>query len=227
MFPSPFPLTLTGTVDLPTNTTTFTGLPDIPLTDLAVTLNGGRYGLFLANCATPSGTATASLTDQNGDKTARVPARLTLAGCPSNGASGSAGSGGSSGARLSAVRFSGLRAGRPALSFRISGGHLSAVTVELPSGLRLTGRRSVRSGVRASAGGIRSASISRGHLVLVLRRAVTATTVTVGPAVLRESTGLRHRARARTLKRLALTVVVRNAGGRRTTLQAQTTKLGA
>jgi len=35
------------------------------------------------------------------------------------------------------------------------------------------------------------------------------------------------RARARTLKRLALTVVARNAGGRRTTLRAQTTKLEA
>ena len=33
-----------ASVDLTTNTTTFTGLPDIPLTNLAVTLNGGPQG---------------------------------------------------------------------------------------------------------------------------------------------------------------------------------------
>ena len=33
-FPPPFALTLNGAVDLATNTTTFSGLPDIPLTDL-------------------------------------------------------------------------------------------------------------------------------------------------------------------------------------------------
>ena len=43
-FPSPFPLTLTGTVDLVTNSTTFTGLPDIPLTDLEVALDPGQTG---------------------------------------------------------------------------------------------------------------------------------------------------------------------------------------
>ena len=53
-------LTLTGKVDLAGNSTTFTGLPDIPLTDLNVTLDGGAHGLFKVNCATPSGTATAS-----------------------------------------------------------------------------------------------------------------------------------------------------------------------
>jgi hypothetical protein len=42
VFPAPFPLTLVGSVNLKTNTTTFTGLPDIPLTSLAVSLNGGK-----------------------------------------------------------------------------------------------------------------------------------------------------------------------------------------
>jgi hypothetical protein len=226
VFPSPFPLTLIGTVDLPTNTTTFTGLPDIPLTDLSVTLNGGKYGLFQGGCATPSGAATAALTDQNGDKTARVSARLTLGGCGSSTGGGSSGRGGSARARLSRVRFSGLPAGHPALSFRISGTRLSSVTVELPSGLRFAARRAARAGVRVSAAGIRSIAISHGHLVVVLRRAVTATTVTVRGAALREATGLRRRARAHRLKRLALAVVVKNASGRRTTVRAETTNLG-
>jgi hypothetical protein len=221
IFPSPFPLTLTGTVDLPTNTTSFSGLPDIPLTSLAVTLNGGKYGLFQGSCATPSGPATAALTDQNGDKTARVPARLTLTGCAPGTRRPSVAT------RLSAVRFSGLRTGHPSLRFRISGSRLSGVTVDLPRGLRLAGNHAVRRGVRVSAAGVRSVSISHGHAVVAFRRAVTATTVTIKPTALRESAGLRRQARAHRLKRLGLAVVVRTTSGRRITLRAQTKNVGA
>jgi hypothetical protein len=41
VFPAPFPLTLTGGVNLLANSATFTGLPDIPLTNLTVSLSGG------------------------------------------------------------------------------------------------------------------------------------------------------------------------------------------
>ena len=82
MFPPPFPLTLVGKVDLVNVAATFSGLPDIPLTDLGVTLNGGADGLFASLCAPSSGTSTATLTDQNGDKTANDPAAFTVSGCP-------------------------------------------------------------------------------------------------------------------------------------------------
>jgi hypothetical protein len=149
VFPSPFPLTLSGAVDLVKNAATFTGLPDIPVTNLGVSLNGGAEGLYLSTCRTPSGTATATLTSQNGDKTVAVPARFAVSGCPgvgngpasnsggSGGGSGGAsgGSGGSSGAggngstaagvtvgntNLSRGRLSGLRTGRASLSFKLS-----------------------------------------------------------------------------------------------------------
>ena len=86
VFPSPFSLTLTGAVDLVKNSATFTGLPDIPLTNLAVSLSGGAEGLFLSTCQAPSGTATATLTDQNGDRTVSAPSKFTVSGCPSIGA---------------------------------------------------------------------------------------------------------------------------------------------
>ncbi|MGN6869013.1 MAG: hypothetical protein ACTHMY_11495 [Solirubrobacteraceae bacterium] len=100
-FPSPFPLTLIGAVNLLTNSATFTGLPDIPLTNLTVSLAGGPQGLFLTTCKSPSGTATATLTDQNGDRTLAVPSAFTVSGCPSagvgSGPGGTAGHGGASG----------------------------------------------------------------------------------------------------------------------------------
>jgi hypothetical protein len=81
-FPAPFPLTLTGAVNLLTDSARFSGLPDIPLTDLTVSLAGGPQGLFLTTCKSPSGTATATLTDQNGDSTLTVPSAFTVSGCP-------------------------------------------------------------------------------------------------------------------------------------------------
>ncbi len=226
VFPSPFPLTLTGTVDLTTNSTTFTGLPDIPLTSLAVTLNGGRYALFEGSCASPSGTASATLTDQNGDRTATAPARFTLGGCGSTGggsrgSGGSGRSGGGARSRLSAVRFSGLATGRPRLSFRVTGSRLTGMTVELPSGLRFGTRAALRRTASASAGRLRSLALVHGHLVIRLRHSVSGTVITVRPRGLRETAGLRRRAHARRLKRLTLAVVIA-----RRTLRAQTTHLG-
>ncbi len=96
-FPSPFPLTLVGTVNLLTNTASFTGLPDIPLTNLSVALLGGTHGLFATSCRTPSGTATAKLVDQSGDQQRSVSTSIKVSGCPSSSASGSGSSSGSGG----------------------------------------------------------------------------------------------------------------------------------
>ena len=164
VFPSPFPLTLTGAVDLLHNAATFTGLPDIPLTNLGVTLNGGTEGLFLSTCAAPTGTATATLTSQNGDKSAKVPGKFTVAGCPGTSGAGSPGAGGAGGSgsgptasrnassaagvtvghiNLSHGRFSGLRSGHPALTFKVKtakgAAKLRTLTVELPGGSALRG----------------------------------------------------------------------------------------
>jgi uncharacterized membrane protein YgcG len=183
-FPAPFPLTLVGTVNLLTDTASFAGLPDIPLTSLAVTLNGGARGLFAAGCATASGTATAALVDQNGDHSRSVPAAFTVAGCPSpagpgggggggggtGGPGGSGGSGGGSssgggagatsagGTHLVARSVSGLASGRPSITFRVSVGRrmarLDQLSVALPRGLAV---RRARRGHRTLIRGVRLA----------------------------------------------------------------------
>jgi hypothetical protein len=239
VFPSPFPLTLTGAVDLVTNSATFAGLPDIPLTNLAVTLNGGAQGLFLSTCQAPAGTATATLTDQNGDRTARVPARFTVAGCggPTGGSAGglpSAVGGGRNGstsqgvtlagATFSRGRFTGLRTGHPSLSFRVAAARLNRLTIALPGGLRFLARR-LRGGVALGGGRIASLKVVRGRLVIGLRRAVNAVTVRIGSRALSETAALRRRVRAHRVKRLPLAVAVAYAGGRRTTLHVEITDL--
>ncbi len=78
VFPAPFALTLNGSVDLATNSTTFKQLPDIPLTALQVTLSGGPDAVFATTCAASSGTATSTLTTQNGDRTVTAPAAFMV-----------------------------------------------------------------------------------------------------------------------------------------------------
>jgi hypothetical protein len=81
-FPAPFALTLNGISNLATNTTQFTHVPDIPLTDLKVTLAGRRDAAFVTTCKPSTGKAFAGLTSQNGDKVRSVSSTFTVAGCP-------------------------------------------------------------------------------------------------------------------------------------------------
>jgi hypothetical protein len=248
VFPSPFPLTLTGKVDLAGNSTTFAGLPDIPLTDLNVTLDGGAHGLFKSNCGTPSGTATASLTDQNGDKKASAGTTVTVANCSASHGSGSGSSGGSGGGgstgtsgpggspspRLSKTKVSGLRSGRVALSFTISEGKrlakLNALTVELPSGLSFArhrvGKRLRVTGISLKGAKVRSITLSHGHLVITLRKPVRTATVQIKSLALKESAVLKARAKAKKLKSLRLIVIARNTKGKRATIHVQVKQLG-
>ncbi len=237
VFPAPFPLTLTGTINLVSNSATFTGLPDIPLTSLAVTLNGGSKALFDTDCSTPSGTATAKLVDQNGDTARTLSSHFSVAGCPGVSSSPGSGSGSgsattngggatsstatatASGTQLTGRGVSGLAKGRPSLSFRVSAAKhkpkIRRVTVTLPSGLSFRSHRShqrrlVR-GVTLKGAQLRSAVLSHGHLVLTLRRTTRRATVTLGPKSLRESKALRAKARADKLKAMRLHVAVLNA----------------
>jgi hypothetical protein len=249
VFPSPFPLTLTGAVDLLKNAATFSGLPDIPLTNLAVNLDGGTNGLFLSTCATPSGTAKAALTDQNGDKSATVPAAFSVVGCPGvSGQPGGPGSGAGSGSspssggnasssggvtvghtKLSRGRFSGLRTGHPALSFRaaVTGGaaKLRSLTVSLPAGLSFIARRHRPADVRIAGAKVKSLSRSRGRLVISLAKAASAVTVSIGRGGLGESRSLRSAVTHHHVRTLALTLVAQNTRGQRTTVRGRISSL--
>ena len=123
VFPAPFSLTLTGSVNLATNTTTFNGIPDIPLSQLQVVLDGGTDGAFATTCQASSGTATAKEISQNGDLARTLTAPFTVSGwkpCTgapsgsgrSGGGSGGGGSGGGGGGGPVVVAV--VRAARPA-----------------------------------------------------------------------------------------------------------------
>lgn len=245
-FPPPFALTLNGSVNLATNTTTFTGVPDIPLSDLRVALTGGPDAAFASTCTTPSGTATGGFTTQDGDRVATSPAPFTVTGCPApsaggGGTGGPGGTGGTSGmggtggggagshpvARptLTGVSLSGVRRGRPVLSFTVLAARqppkLTSVTVQLPRGLRIVRHRFhgrlVLRGLRVGNATVKSIFVKAGKLVITLRQPSARMSIRVGPLALGESAGLRGRARHHHVRYLRLIVAVTTATPRHVT----------
>ncbi len=228
VFPPPFPLTLSGAVNLIKNTTTFTGLPDIPLTNLTVSLNPGPEAVFGTTCKPASNTATATLTNQNGDRTATVPAKFTISGCPpSSGSGGGSGNGGVTashgGLKVSHAFLAGLRTGHPSLRFRIravtTASRLLSLTVDLPTGLRFVAHRTLLRGVQVSGGRVASLSLSHGRLVIRLLKVTSGLTVKINSRALNESSALRRKAKAHKLGTLVLALIGTNAAGKRTTVR--------
>jgi hypothetical protein len=227
IFPAPFPLTLVGKVDLQNVTTTFSGMPDIPLTNLSLKLNGGSEALFATNCRPSSGIVTASLTDQNGDKTVTSNNSYSIKGCSASASTGTTPttSTANNTPTVSAVtvnkKFS---TKNPSLSFKVGVGkkasELTGVTVELPSGIKFIEHGSAKhpkvTGVAVSGAKIKSLKISGGHLVITLKKAVRSFTVKL-TTVLSESSALKTKVQAGKVKSLRLTVVATNAKRRRYT----------
>jgi hypothetical protein len=209
VFGPPFALTLVGNVDLAHNSTTFNNVPDIPLSDLKVNLAGGPNAVFATTCSPTSGTATATLTSQNGDKTASPASSFTVSGC-----SGSAtGTGGGKPAKkgpksarpkLSAGSASGLTKGTPTVKFTVgvarTAAKLVAISIKLPNGLSFNRSRVHKgsvTGLILNGNGVKSAALKRGALVVAIKRPVWSLTVRMGSKLLKESKALKHKAQAR------------------------------
>ncbi len=235
---APFSLTLVGQVDLGNNSTTFTGIPDFPLTDLKVALNGGSNAVFNATCDPASGSATAALTSQNGDQAKQLAAPFSISPCnvaassPSNGSANRNGAKGKA-PRIDGMSASGLTTGRPSLVFQVvagkNAGKLSVLTVELPRGLRFVrhwvhGRLTLQ-GLSLAGARLRSAVLQHGHLVITLRNAVDNVIVSLSGKALAESASLKSQARRHKLKSLKLTVLVKDTRGTQTKVQGQVRSL--
>ncbi len=231
--PLPFALTLNGTVNLSTSTTTFTGVPDIPLTDLQVALTGGPNAVFATTCATRSGTATSTLTSQNGDRTAVVSSPFTVLGCTAGSGSSSSRGGPSTSRppaaghpRIGSAGFSGFARGRPALRFTLAAAkgspRLRSLTIALPPGLGFVARRQhghLRvTGVAVTGAAVAALVLRHGRLVITLRRPVAQLSVIIRPQALKEGRQLRTAARRHRVRRLKLTILTTDAHGRHATV---------
>jgi hypothetical protein len=107
---------------------------------------------------------------------------------------------------------------------------LSRLTVQAPAGLAFVRRRQHTRlrvvGVSLRSAGLKAVSLSRGRLLITLRKPVSAVTVTIGRSALHESRSLRSKAQHAKLKSLRLTVSTRDAKGTLATLRTQIRRLG-
>ena len=136
--------------------------------------------------------------------------------------------------KLSNGRVSGLSSGHASLSFRLAAAkhaaRLGALTIELPAGMSFVGHRVGHklkvAGVSVTGAKIKSLTLSHGHLVITLRKAVSSLVVKLSASALRESAALRRKAGAHQLKTLHLTVISTNTRGRHATIHVRFTALG-
>lgn len=245
IFTSPLPITIHGAQN-PDGSLTFAGTPDLPLTDLKVTLFGGAEALFMSSCAVQSGTLNAGFTGQNG---AAVSASSTfaLSGCPSGSIPSpvtTIPAGTTTGLpTLSGISLSGLRKRHPTLRFKVTHGanapDIAALSVHMPSGLsfnrkafhkirackgkgkkrRCTTTLKVK-GLSLSGARLKGAKLSGGNLVVTLKKAVTSVSATITSPLVAESKGLQKRVNKGQVKSLRVTVSVTDAQGTTTTIVA-------
>jgi hypothetical protein len=212
VFPPPFSLTIIGAVNLG-GTTTFHNVPDIPQTDLRVTLFGGKKAVFDTVCSPSSGTASARLTSQDGNRSTLAPSKFAIAGCVAPKRERP---------RLSSAAVSGLAKGLPKLSFGLVAGkgapELAAFTVKLPNGLRFAKHHGKLSGVSISGGKAQSLSLKQGHLVVSLASESKSLRVRIKPSALSERPSLKTKAKHHSTPSLKLVVVAKDALGTRTTI---------
>jgi hypothetical protein len=215
----PIPLRLEGAVELtPTGLkTTFTGLPDVPLSRFALNLQGGATGAFqLAAdiCTTKAPPAVAATFVAHSGKQTAETRPLAVEGCTPPPAV------------TASIRR--LRSGRPTVRVTVKAGadapDLRQVRVLLPDALRAKPKRA-RAGARAATGAGKLArkaiKLNRdGELRLTLPSATRTVAATLSKGAVRVGRKLK---RAKKPKRLSLRVLVTDADGPRpaTTLKVR------
>jgi hypothetical protein len=205
----PIPLRLEGIVELTAKglKTTFTGLPDVPLSRFALNLDGGAAGAFqLASdlCATAPPAIAATFAAQSGKQAAET-RPMTVEGCTP--------------APKASARITRLRTGRPTVRITVTAAagapDLRHVRLRLPDKLRTKPKRA-RAGARATTNGgplARTAiKLGAGALQLTLPPATRTVTATLAKGSVRVGRKLK---RARKPKRQSLRIVVTDADGPR------------
>jgi hypothetical protein len=212
-FPAPFAITLVGDVSLSAGTITINNVPDVPLTDLHLTITGpDRQKAFTTGCA-PS-RATGTFASQSG-VTKTVSSKVTLTDCAAKPtASGSA---------------SGLASGHPKLGITVSQGQgaatVASLAVGLPAGLKIArsaittsptcvtkhGRKNCTTpikGLGVSGASVKSVALKGGTLVVTLKKPAASVAVSVSGPVLTETSSLQSRVKAHKVKSVTVTLKV-------------------
>jgi hypothetical protein len=229
-FPGPFAITLVGDVSLTAGTVTISDVPDIPLTDLNLTIAGPNgQTAFTTSCA-PSST-TGTFTSQSG-VTKTVTSKVTLTNCAASPtANGSA---------------TGLGTGHPKLRIKASHGqgaaNIASIAVGLPGGLKFArsaittsktcvtkhGKKKCTTktlikGLGVSGASVKSVRLKGGKLVITLTTAAGSVTVNLSGPVLTETGALQSAVKKHKVNSITVTLNVTDAKHRTRSVQLKLT----
>jgi hypothetical protein len=227
-FRAPFAIALTGSVNLTSKSVTFESIPDVPLTNLALTITGpGGSKAFTTDCAPANVTGTFNA-QSGASHTDTVP--VTDNGCVT--VTGSAG---------------GLAAGHPTLKFKLArakgGANIASVAVALPGGLRfsrsafvshktcttLKGKKkkctttTLISGLGISGGRAKSVTLKGKTLLIGLAKATGSVSLTISKPLVTATKSLRTKVKKHKAGNLTFTFKVTDAKGTVTTVTASVT----
>jgi hypothetical protein len=239
--PPPFSFTISAPINLGQRSITLQNVPDVPISDLHISIPGGPNGVFITTCGATSAAATVSLSAWSG-ATVNASPTLSLTGCPpAGGTTGGGGgtTGGGSGPQSGGTTLTGpsaahasltgLASGKPKLSFSLASGSFAvkSFTVKLPSGLKfVSNKKTLAKAIRITGAAVKSLALSGGSLVVTLTKPATSVSVTIGAAALTASKSLTKNARKLKAGALKVTVTVTNALSKTTTLPTAITKVG-
>jgi len=221
-FPAPFPIVLQGTVSLTNSSVTFSDIPDVPLTSLAVTLNGGASGLYQTACNPSSGTLSGAFTGQNG-VSASSNSMVAVSGCPTTTTPPpTVGKPTTSGTSLG-----GLVKNKPKFAFSAIEGKnakpIKTIAISLPSGISFSSnKKNLKKGIIVKGAGKFTYKVSHGVLTITLSSTATKATVTLESPAISVSSKLAKSVKAQLKKKkvsaLSFKVKVTNSGKTTTTL---------
>jgi hypothetical protein len=222
-FPAPFSIALTGSVNLANTSVTFENVPDVPLTNLALTVTGPSGGKAFTTDCKPATVGGAFTAQSGAAKSETVP--VTFNGCVT--VTGSTG---------------GLATGHPNLKFKLAhakgGANLVSVAVGLPGGLRfsrsafvshktcttLKGKKkkctttTLISGLGISGGKASSVALKGGKLVITLAKGTGSLSLTISRPLVTETKSLKTKVKKHKAGKLTFTFKITDAKGTASTV---------
>jgi hypothetical protein len=219
VFPAPFALTIDGAVNLANNSVTFSNIPDLPLTNLTLTVTGpnGQKAFNIVSCSPAK--VTGSFTGQGGQSATSSPA-IQFSNCAT--------------APKASGSSSGLATGHPSLKVKVSkssgGANIASLAVALPSGLSFAksaisthktcttskGKKKCTTttlikGLGVSGASVKSVALKGGKLVITLKKAAGSVTVSLSGPVLSESKALQTKVKKHKTKTVTVSLKVTDA----------------
>lgn len=218
------PIIATGAITAAGSRTvlTLTGLPDVPLAKLTLTMPGTVLASCSTNPTTVSGTAVQQPAETGSYASADpLSDPVSVTGCPASALPHQ-----SANPKLFGVGLTGIGSGNPVLRFTLSGSQLTGFQLQLPSGLafRRQDRSAVQVWARSATGSLVFPSLllqsGPTHLLVRLKTPAVKLRVSFGPGVLTATKALVRQAHLRQIGALSFPVTPTVSGGKPATLNA-------